>query len=86
MTTPIEPPKPGLEEFFVDLNQQLLVLSLALGCSLKATAHRDPERAQAIEDNLRHLMSGQDVENWQPRAKNLLDLMYSALQERVKSE
>ncbi|WP_428141368.1 hypothetical protein [Delftia acidovorans] len=86
MTTPIEPPKLGLEEFFVDLNQQLLVLSLALGCSLKATAIKDPQKAQAIEDNLRLLMGSQDVENWQPRAKNLLDLMYSALQERPKSE
>lgn len=79
------PPTPGLGDLLTDLTQQVTLLGLALGCALKATAHRDPERAQAIEDNLRLLMSAQDIESWQPRAQGLLDLLYTALQERASN-
>lgn len=87
MTTEIQPPpSPGMGDVLSDMAQQLTILGLTLGCALKATAHRNPAQAQAIEENLQLLMSAQDVESFQPRAKTLLDLMYTALQERASNE
>lgn len=78
----IDPPANDLAGLLHDMAAQLTVLSLTLGCALKATAHREPARAKAIEDNLRLLMEAHDMTVWPERAKALLDLMYTALQER----
>lgn len=77
-----ERPNTGLDEHLLAMSQQMIVVALTLGCALKATAHTNPEQAKAIEENLQLLMADQGVDTWQPRAQSLLDLMYSALQER----
>ncbi len=77
---------PEVTQALADLSQQITVLGLALCCSLKATALRNPDVADSIERNLRDLMASHDPETWQPRAKGLLDLMYTALSERSDDE
>lgn len=80
-STPPEPP--ALANALTDLAQQTTLLALALGCQLKATGINQPEVANAIEANLRELMQSHNTDQWQPRARGLLELMYTALQERA---
>ena len=70
----------------VELQEQILILGVALGCSLKATALGDPAKAKAIEDNMRQVVAGLKSETWQPLSLGLLDVLYSALQEGRSSE
>lgn len=77
------PETPALANMLTDMAQQTTVLALTLGCQLKATGINQPEVAKAIEDNLRELMKLYDTAQWQPRARGLLELMYTALQERA---
>lgn len=73
---------PSLGASMAALHEQILVLGIAVGCSLKATALEDPVKAQAIEDNMRLLLRDIAHDGWNPRSLSLLDILYSALQER----
>ncbi len=64
------------------LHEQILVLGIAVGCSLKATALEDPVKAQAIEANMRLLLRDIKHDDWNARSLSLLDIIYTALQER----
>lgn len=77
-----EPEHSDLGASLAALHEQILVLGIAVGCSLKATAHEDPARAQAIEDNMRLILTSMTNDGWNPRSLALLDVLYSALQER----
>lgn len=79
-----ESPTPGAS--IIELQEQVLILGVALGCSLKATAINDPTKAKAIEENMREVLGSLKSNNWQPLSRGLLDVLYSALQERRLSE
>ena len=73
---------PDLAVLLNEMNQQITVLGLALGCALKAEALRNPEQAKSIEENLKSLVSSLDTNKWEPRAMQLLDVLYAAMNER----
>lgn len=81
----LEQPSSELAATLQDLMQQITVLALALGCQLKATGHRSPEKAEVIEENFKELLTAHDLDTWQPRAKGLIDLLLSAMQERSEN-
>jgi len=67
------------------ISEQITVLGLAMGCTLKSIALNDPERAAAIEENMRFLIDPQKAETWHPASAALLDLMFTALNEKPKT-
>lgn len=74
------------EDSYAEIQEQILILGVALGCALKATALDDPAKAKAIEDNIRQVVADLRPGNWQPLSRGLLDVLYSALQERKPDE
>jgi hypothetical protein len=67
------------EELFEEIGQQLVVLGVAIGSSLKVTARESPEKAIEIENGIRLLMKMIGYKKLHPQAQLLLDVMYSAL-------
>lgn len=76
----------GLEDLLQEVGQQLVVLGVVLGCSLKVNANKNPDSAKKIEREIRKLIERIGYEKMHPQANALLEIMYNALEEGANGE
>lgn len=70
----------------IEINQQLTILGITLGCVIDEVATRSPEQGQAIEERFRRLIiePGRDA-GLEPRAKALVEMLQTAFQSARKN-
>lgn len=88
MTKP-EPPEQEIGDrlatALISIGEQTTALGLAIGCIFAHIAKTDPEGAADIAAQFQEFLTPARPEDWAPRSKNLLSMLFSALNEKDDS-